>query len=931
MALRLLSTVSVLCLLAISADAAAPLSPRVEVGVKGGTDRSLLTTEFWAPLAQKSDRVLYGDIRLMGDNDENREGNLGIGYRQVHDNAVLGAHGWIDRRRTQSNSTFHQLTFGVERLGHIVDARANVYVPLNQNRTITTPNIGSTTPYLAGTGIFYDTNGFISETPQYGLDGEVGYRLPILQQHADAIRVYGGGYHFFRDETHDVTGFRVRTEAQINSAFSVGARFQHDDPRGSQGFLEATIKFPFGAKKLYQTDYLRARLDESPERDVDIVTAARQLDSGLGKPVINQNSGEAQRILYVDNTNSNAGDGSKENPFNTLKAAEYALRDNDILYVNHGTGTTTGMDQGVVIDRANVQLIGSGSALTYNGFTLLDAGLAPVITNGAVPVDANDLLTGNGVLVTADNAYIAGITVTDTKHTGIRALADGKNFNSFVVTNVTANNNDSSGIVAYTANGGWIETIRMENNTANNNRNVIGSGNGVGYSSRVSGLGNGAGLGTLIISGNNTTGNASSGVVVSNNAATLENLVINNNTISGNTLLGINLSNVSAIMGDVQIDNNTVTGNTGNGIGVSAATSSSVNRLLINGNTISGNAIALSLTANTQANINEIQVNQNTVSGNSSGIYTISNNTAQIASLSFSGNTTTGNTNYGLYATTANNGRIIDTVAENNVTTSNGSYGIHFYATGGTMNTIRATGNTAIGNSNVGIRVNANLAAGLIDHATIENNISNNNTSLGIYGFASAGGAINRMTITGNETNGNTGVNGTGIRLSSDNAGSVVKDVTITDNTANGNDIAGIHLHSNNGSFTNATVSGNTTNNNTANGLLFHTQTATSVLTGVSVSSNDVIGNGASGVYVRLQTGGGMIDVDLGGGSQGSIGQNRIFGNTTYDVAVERVSNVAMGSNWWNNGGVAPDATKVNLVSTGSANFSTPLATDPRP
>ena len=409
-----LSGVSVACLLAVTAHAAEPLSPRVEVGVKGGTDRSLLTTEFWAPLAQKSDRVLYGDIRLMGDNDENREGNLGLGYRQIVDDAVLGVHGWIDRRRTQNNSTFHQLTFGVERLGHIVDARANVYVPLNQSRNIGSPNITTSAPYLAGNGIFYDVSGFLRETPQYGLDGEVGYRIPVFQKHVDAIRVYGGGYHFFRDETQDVNGFRVRTEAQVNSAFSVGARFQHDEPRGSQGFLEATIKFPFGAKKLYQTDYLRARLDESPERDVDIVTATQSAPART-VAALNQD-GTAQRILYVDNTNAQAGDGSKDNPFNTLKAAEAALQANDILYVNRGTGTTTGMDQGIVIDKNNIQMIGSGSALTYNGFTLLDAGLAPVITNTETYVDN---FTGNGVYINANNAFVTGLSITNTTGHGV--------------------------------------------------------------------------------------------------------------------------------------------------------------------------------------------------------------------------------------------------------------------------------------------------------------------------------------------------------------------------------------------------------------------------------------------------------------------------------------------------------------------------------
>ena len=584
----LLSGVSLACLLVVSAQAAEPLSSRVEVGIKGGTDRSLLTTEFWAPLAQKSDRVLYGDIRLMGDNDENREGNLGLGYRQIVDDAVLGVHGWIDRRRTQNNSTFHQLTFGVERLGHIVDARANVYVPLNQSRNITTPNIGQASPYLAGTGIFFDTNGLLQETPQYGLDGEIGYRIPVFQKHVDAIRVYGGGYHFFRDETHDVTGFRVRTEAQVNSAFSVGARFQHDDPRGSQGFLEATIKFPFGAKKLYQTDYLRARLDESPERDVDIVTAARQIDSGLRKPVLNETTGAQQRILHVDNTNSTTGNGSVENPFNTLKAAEAALQDNDILYINRGTGTTTGMDQGIIIDKANVQLIGSGSELSYQGFTLLKAGLAPVLTNTRAPVDSTDLYTGNGVLVTGANNYISGITVSGAAYVGIRGLANGTNIGNFTVHNVLSENNGSSGIVAQASNGGFINTVTYSNNTSRGNQNTLTA--------------------------------ASSGFVVTATAGgEINNVIITDNISNLNMQHGLNINTGAGIIRNITMKDNTTQANSANGVSISTTTDGHIENIELENIYAYLNTTGIYVQANsgviTHQNLNNVQSENNTEYG----------------------------------------------------------------------------------------------------------------------------------------------------------------------------------------------------------------------------------------------------------------------------------------------------------------------------
>ena len=71
------------------ADEAGRMMPRLETGLRLGSDRGIAATEVWAPVAQKEDSVLYGDVRFSRDNDGNLEGNLGIGYRAVHAGAVL--------------------------------------------------------------------------------------------------------------------------------------------------------------------------------------------------------------------------------------------------------------------------------------------------------------------------------------------------------------------------------------------------------------------------------------------------------------------------------------------------------------------------------------------------------------------------------------------------------------------------------------------------------------------------------------------------------------------------------------------------------------------------------------------------------------------------------------------------------------------------
>lgn len=178
---RFLLSVSVLSLLSMSAQAGDELKGRAETNWRYGSERAILMTEFWVPFIQDDKSVLYGDLRMMGDDQDNREGNLGLGYRRIIDSSgvkgVGGIHTWLDRRITERGSTFHQVTTGAEWLGDNFDVRANGYIPLSNERRITIPNANPQAPALAGTGIVVDTNGQILEEPQHGFDIELGWDL----------------------------------------------------------------------------------------------------------------------------------------------------------------------------------------------------------------------------------------------------------------------------------------------------------------------------------------------------------------------------------------------------------------------------------------------------------------------------------------------------------------------------------------------------------------------------------------------------------------------------------------------------------------------------------------------------------------------------------------------------------------------------------
>lgn len=448
-----------------------PLSARAELNVRAGTERSILMNEFWVPLGQDPDggSVVYGDLRLMGDDQDNNEFNIGIGYRQMIGgvpllgDGIAGVHGWVDRRITDFGSRFNQVTAGAEWMSDTLDLKLNTYLPLNEDKSYTIANPDPSSGF-AGNQIVVSTDQTVVEEAMKGLDLELGWNaLNIVEGFTDqdsgmdSARIYAGGYHFAGDKADNITGWRVRAAADVTPDLQLGARFQHDDVRGSQSFLEATIRFPFGQKKSQRSHGLYGRLDESPERDIDIVAAEAVTDPGGNVPLINSATGQAQNVIHVDNT-SGGGDGTAENPFNTLAAAQAASSANDIIYVHRGDGTTAGQNAGITLNKTGQMLIGSGTNLTYDGARFTTANGAPVSTQTLIAATSSPLISNagaNAVTVAADNIYLAGFTARDSQN-GIVIDANGTSAQNVTITDVSAINNDRMGIYLHGYNNGSL-------------------------------------------------------------------------------------------------------------------------------------------------------------------------------------------------------------------------------------------------------------------------------------------------------------------------------------------------------------------------------------------------------------------------------------------------------------------------------------------
>ena len=565
------------------------LKPRLEANIRYSNDRTIVMSEYWVPIAQnpQDGSVLFGDIRIMGDNNSNQEFNIGAGYRKLVTNkllndGILGGMLWYDRRLTKRGSKFNQLTAGLEWLSEQYDVRLNGYMPFNDSKSHSQNNPNGSGRGFVGNQIFVNTDQSVVEEALPGLDLELGYKLNFLDDVTDSTRFYVGGYHFKGDRVEDVTGWRARLASDITRDVQIGARFQKDDVRGSQAYLEATVRFPFGQKKSFQQDGLRSRLDESPERDIDIVSNEAVTDDGVNEVLFNATTGTIQNVIHVDNTNG-AGTGTAEDPFNTLVAAQAAAGVNDLIYVHRGDGTTTGQSNGIVIDDDGQMLVGSAANLTFNGSRFSTSNGNDITGSAAILAPANPLggptITngaGDGVSIMADNIFASGVIVDGASDDGIRIT----NANNLEIRSVNSNNNRNGILATYSGIGNHF--LRIYNSTSDNNSN---------YGTFIS-VNDNVNFETQIYK-NSFSSNFNDGLSINSNDNSISDINIIDNTANNNSgdsqSVGIQVNTRVNAQQTSLIKDNTVNNNGDIGIYVLGNTGNSVNNTVIQRNIINNN------------------------------------------------------------------------------------------------------------------------------------------------------------------------------------------------------------------------------------------------------------------------------------------------------------------------------------------------------
>lgn len=377
--------------------------PSVDFEVKPGTERNLGEVDLFAPLAQSDATLLFGNMRARLDDNDSMEGNFGVGVRHMLASGWnIGAFGYYDRRRTDFDNIFNQVTLGVEALGQDFDFRANAYLPFGDTfQGDAVSGAGLSVADIVGNTVQVTTSGgtLTGEQALTGFDAEVGWRVPVWQEKLDKVmRVYAGMFHFEGDGVDDITGPRVRAELTMydvpglwdGARLTFGAEYQYDDVRGGQAFAMARLRIPLqkdtGASSLSLQEL---RMTEHIVRDVDIVTGQ-----------------SSEELASIVETATETADGDALVVVTSDISADGNLTDE----------LTDAGDDSIVILAGTFNM--SGMSQVQNGQTLMGQGTVDVRTATGrtatltTPGALLSRVTGNGnILDLTDGATVSGLTI----------------------------------------------------------------------------------------------------------------------------------------------------------------------------------------------------------------------------------------------------------------------------------------------------------------------------------------------------------------------------------------------------------------------------------------------------------------------------------------------------------------------------------------
>lgn len=482
------------------------ISPRLGVGhtTSGAGFDGITRFEGFVPLRQNAGHdITFFEPRLTVDNDGHVGGTLLFGHRaysQASDR-IFGGYVSADNRRTD-DSNFYQLGLGLETLGDVWDFRINGYIPIGDTRQLVEDTTFDTGLEISSG---FQENLFvlssrreqrrirIREAALGGFDAEVGARIVTWNQGDGDLRGYAGLYFYDAKGTDSALGWRLGLDVRPVQNLVLGITVQDDDIFGTNILGSISLTFPRVRPRgaIADDQEVIARLGESTRRTPTIaIDTQREVDITIDQitaPLMNPEEEEPYRFVHVSLRRQTQGDGTFENPFNTLQAAlDDSVSDgNGIVYVDAGSNPEIPaftipnrvrvLSQGPVQTLAGMPFPGfpdTASRLPFSPVVNFDDGILvrlPFSNDGNFPiirdVSATDLVT------MGDRTVLSGFQIADAPGNAVIA----NSVENVEIREVTITNAGERGIFLNNVEG----SVVMLNNGISGSRGGTNSGQGI--------------------------------------------------------------------------------------------------------------------------------------------------------------------------------------------------------------------------------------------------------------------------------------------------------------------------------------------------------------------------------------------------------------------------------------------------------------------
>lgn len=416
------------------------------------------------------------DLRAHIMNDGKWASNTGFGFRHAPmESFAWGVNAFFDYRQAKHLPS-RQAGVGIEFLSNILDFRMNGYFPFGDKTYLSRAKFDR----FEGFNVYAKEKVKVSQTSMYA---EVGGFIPGPFKVVDLYAAVGPYYLFTRSYTR-FQGFQEKTPAAWGGKLRLAAKawdgidfgmdvtYDHIFKWNVQGYI--TLSYPFGPantrkegkrwKRMYKSEKcqqvgdFRQMMTQPVQRNEIIPVMEKHLVFALRNP---EDTALVLECIFVNNLAPAGGDGSFENPFNTLQEAEAASVPFDCIYV-YGDGPN------YTVDGPNGFLLQEGQRITGSAipFDICDCGIIFPPQTVNAPVVAQDE-GGPPIFTLADQTTIQGFELVRSTENGIVSAPGSNNFT--IQYNTISDMTDSAILIQNLTAGTHI----IQNNTLSNNQNGI--------------------------------------------------------------------------------------------------------------------------------------------------------------------------------------------------------------------------------------------------------------------------------------------------------------------------------------------------------------------------------------------------------------------------------------------------------------------------